>query len=327
MKIFISNNAAELTATLSTFASTATVEAEYGSEVVEGSVLTLAHHGARASRPCPCSLDNLPDLGIEVIGISHLDLDTLGGIMAIMGIKPVTSWESTQGFFQDGFWELASQIDIEGIHKVDPKGPLWSMKIDPTGESEVTVGDLLNAWYAFSEDNRIVPPRDGSVAELDLSQFFSAIEAIFDGEENIIHQGSRWFSAKKALEKDSFIEESEGVVLRESGQFVNHLYGWEEPCGACYSTLPEGCRHCFGMKHSGVAKAVVAFNTQYKSVTVSLADPIEGVNCCEIVQQLWGPEAGGHAGIAGSPRGREMTEEDSEAAFKAVKAAIKAAGK
>ena len=38
----------------------------------------------------------------------------------------------------------------------------------------------------------------------------------------------------------------------------------------------------------------------------------------EIVQELWGNEAGGHPGIAGSPRGQEMTEKDMRQLVKAV---------
>ena len=37
-----------------------------------------------------------------------------------------------------------------------------------------------------------------------------------------------------------------------------------------------------------------------------------------IVQELWGPEAGGHPGIAGSPRGKEMTKKDLQQLAKLV---------
>lgn len=33
----------------------ATVEAEYGDDVVEGEILTLAHHGSRSNNPAPCT--------------------------------------------------------------------------------------------------------------------------------------------------------------------------------------------------------------------------------------------------------------------------------
>ena len=41
-----------------------------------------------------------------------------------------------------------------------------------------------------------------------------------------------------------------------------------------------------------------------------MADGGKELSAKNIVQELWGPEAGGHPGIAGSPRGKEMTKKD-----------------
>lgn len=107
-----------------------------------------------------------------------------------------------------------------------------------------------------------------------------------------------WAAAGEELNRSSFRGLQYGVIRREAGCFVNHLY-----------TAPNG----------EVGSAVVALNTATGAVTVSLADPIPGVSCVEIVQALWGPLAGGHAGIAGSPRGRVMTRDDLEAAVHAAR--------
>lgn len=63
--------------------------------------------------------------------------------------------------------------------------------------------------------------------------------------------------------------------------------------------------------------------TRDDSVTISLEKPIRGISCREIVQELWGSEAGGHDGIAGSPRGKSMTEKDLINAAEALNNAIK----
>ena len=68
--------------------------------------------------------------------------------------------------------------------------------------------------------------------------------------------------------------------------------------------------------------AVVAFNTLNGSVTISFEDTPEGVSACEIAQTLWGMLAGGHKGIAGSPRGLRMELGDLLAATAAVQAAL-----
>lgn len=106
MKVFIANNAAALRAV----GPTHTVEAEFGLEVCEGSSVTLAHHGPRSDNPCPCLGDNISDcpynedsqgcaefvekglchqecLDNKIIGVSHFDLDTLGGVMCCLGVK------------------------------------------------------------------------------------------------------------------------------------------------------------------------------------------------------------------------------------------------
>jgi hypothetical protein len=261
-----------------------TVEAEYGSICVEGSILTLAHHGSRSNNPAPCNAEIpanalLADSDLfpneAVIGISHVDLDTLGGVAAILGYKPDAPL----------FWLVAEQVDLRGAHCLETI----------LSEQEANyhqVEEQLFAWWAHSEQNKIWPPRDGSVADVtsEVRELISTIKLILDDDQDLIAEGELWKQEQQALDKDSFVERIGSVVLRSSEQFVNHLYGGAD------------------------VKAAVAFNPKNGSVTVSLANPIDGVSCCELVQELWGPEAGGHAGIAGSPRDSELAAGDARKA-------------
>ena len=89
---------------------TATVEAEYGDMVIEGEVATLAHHTKKyAQNPAPCNTPNVPVLedGSTIV-ISHIDLDTLGGIAALLGIKPD----------DPEFWKVAEFLDLNGVHYI-----------------------------------------------------------------------------------------------------------------------------------------------------------------------------------------------------------------
>jgi hypothetical protein len=283
-RILISSSPKSLAIALADYDTTATVEAEYGDDVVEGSVITLAHHGPRAGNPVPCSRAN-DRVEVEVIGLSHIDLDALGGTLSLLGEKPDSP----------SFWELAAFVDVNGAHKL--------------GESGASDKDKarLYAWWAYSEANKVYPPRDGSVADIskEVGVYAEAIGLILDDDWNMLADGQAWYKRMAALNKESFVGyHSAGVILRKSDAFVNVIY--DHP------------------KRSVVAKSVVAFNTGYKSVTVSLADPIEGVSCKDIVQDLWGPEAGGHDGIAGSPRGRQMTVDDAKEAYYAVVTALTA---
>ena len=296
MKIYISANSSALSA----LNLDATVEAEYGDTVVIGSILTLAHHGQRSGRPCPCSFMNFPKLGIESVGVSHVDLDTIGGIMSLMGTKPF------QNNWVQEFWRVAAEIDVKGVHKLH--------EIPLGGVAEDYILDSLNAWWAFSEspEGRVFAPRDGSATEVDLSHHFEVIKKLLtpqEGEEwydepqwdnparlALIEAGRAWAAAKARLDEESLVEDLGNVLLRSSDQFTNHLYR--------------------------AAKSVVSFNTKTKSVTVSLSDPVKGVSCREVVQTLWGTEAGGHDGIAGSPRGKEMSFDDAVAAASVIMASL-----
>jgi len=286
MRILISNNADNLTAALSG-TNSATVEAEYGETVVQGSILTLAHHGDRASRPCPCSLPNMADLGVETIGVSHFDLDTLGGVMAILGRKPEVEYDWLGDSYPhqyDSFWDTAAAVDLNGVHKLSE---LMANGSDMLDMSTTEVVEALNAFWAWSESNRLFPERDGSVTSV--TEFFETamevVEKILQGDETLLQAGRDWATAKAQLDKDSLVESMNGVQLRSSDSFVNHLYGTD-------------------------TRAIVGYSTKFKSITVSVPDAIDGFSCGEFLQGIFGPEAGGHAGIGGSPRGIEYTLDD-----------------
>ena len=262
-KVLISSNPENLRAT----APQVTVEAEYGGVVVEGSVLTLAHHGERGHNPPPSTRENDRVEGCEVVGVSHMDLDTLGGVLSVAGVKPDAP----------DFWRVVGFVDTRGPHRLAEANP-----------SEETL-EALNAFWAFSAENRVFPPRDGSVLDIteQVKIFAETVNRILAGDAELIEAG-REFSCREAeLNRNSFRSLAGGVILRESSSFANHLY-----------TTPSGV----------VARAVVNWNPGEDfpggAITMSLADPVPGVSCREIMQGLFGSEAGGHDGIAGSERGK-----------------------
>lgn len=314
--ILISNNPAFL----ASYNPTHTVEAEYGQTVVEGSVATLAHHGPRAEQPCPCLGDNMPGHSRPVIGVSHFDLDTLGGVMRFLGLK-----EPLEGDSEDLFWRVAALVDTIGVHKLEEiKTLLWreatagmSMATEAFNRADYYFGcewdaaiEALNAFWAWSEAHRLFPHREGYVT--DVTDFFleaaRVASLLIEGDDNceqtqtLYAKGKAWYKAKEALNANTYLSlVDSSVVLRVSpGPFVNHLY-----------TTPKG----------ELAQGIVSLNEKTRAVTLSLADPIDGVSCCEIAQRLWGPEAGGHAGIAGSPRGERVKPgEDVKACIELAKA-------
>lgn len=277
---------------------TATVEAEYGDAVVEGTNggPTLAHHGPRKANPSPCLRGNEAFPGLRAIGLSHVDLDALGGVLSLLGRKPGP----------DGFWSLAAFVDVNGPHR---------MRHAPDG-AQKRFTHLMHAFWAWSETHRLYPPRDGSVVSANewVEQAEDALHGIFglfgvEAQDALLAAGAKHRANGEALNRASIVavlerRDNQGaarVAVRKAAAFCNHLYN-----------LPEG------LAGDGVVDGVVAFNPEAGSITVSLESPRPGVSCREIVQRLWGPLAGGHDGIAGSPRDQQMDPKQADAAANAL---------
>lgn len=269
MRFLLSTDAMNLADALAPFVRTATVEAEYGRGTVLGRVITMAHHGSNVGNPCPCSYPNGCATGIEAVGLSHIDLDSIGGCAALIGNKP----EAAE------FWELAEFLDLNGEHR-----------IGESNASEVVVRQYY-AWVAWNAEHKVQIPKE--VPFLDVTsvvlQAIEALHLICANDHQMLCKGDQYRERETWLNEETFLEVRGSVVVRVAVEFCNHLY-----------TTPD----------NQVCRAVVTLRTDNSSVTVSLAQPIPGVSCVELCQRLWGDKAGGHAGIAGSPRGQAMSYRD-----------------
>lgn len=255
----------------------ATVEAEYGGVVVEGQAVTLAHHvDVYQGNPAPCNSDVERLEGSGTILISHIDLDTLGGVAALLGQKPE----------HPGFWKAAEFLDLNGSHRIL--------------EVEESLRPLFRAYWAYSAQNRLPRFTEATdVTEIVLNQI-SVVRRILSGDEELIEAGEKWAAELETKQEACLLEEDERVRV-----FVTQ----DVPTAAAYYSPAQG----------RVIPATVTYNLRFGAITIAC----EGgqFNAREIVQSLWGPEAGGHAGIAGSPRGRKMTAADLAAAVEAVRSA------
>lgn len=250
----------------------ATVEAEYGDECLEGTMATLAHHGPRANNPAPCNTPDVPVLPLfATIVVSHIDLDTLGGIYALQGRKPE----------DDRFWEAAEKIDVEGAHHIH--------------ELDQDIQDKLNAYYAYNDGQ----PRQRYTEAIDVTKqiddTYDIVNAIVDinnpKHDKLIAAGKEWAQTREKEVEDQLVYENKDVrVFDTNGIF----------CAASY----------FSLNQNTICPATITYNEKFKSITLAFEDGGKQLNAKEIVQELWGPEAGGREGIAGSPRNVEMTKDD-----------------
>ncbi len=250
----------------------ATVEAEYGDECLEGTMVTLAHHGPRSGNPAPCNTPDVPELPpFATVVVSHIDLDTLGGIYALQGRKPE----------DDRFWEAAEMIDVKGVHHIH--------------ELDKDIQDKLNAYYAYNDGQ----PRQRYTEAIDVTKqiddTYDVVKAIVDindpKHDKLIAAGKEWAQTREKEVEDQLVYENKDVrVFDTNGIF----------CAASY----------FSPNQNTICPATVTYNEKFKSITLAFEDGGKQLNAKEIVQELWGPEAGGREGIAGSPRNVEMTKND-----------------
>lgn len=266
----------------------ATVEAEYGNECLEGTMATLAHHGPRSGNPAPCNTSDVPKLPpFATVVVSHIDLDTLGGIYALQGRKPE----------DDRFWEAAEMIDVKGVHHIH--------------ELDKDIQDKLNAYYAYNYNH--AGERYSKTADVtkQVEDAYGVINDILDIDapehDMLIADGREWAQAREVAVEEQLIYEDKNMrVFDSNGVF----------CAASY----------YSPKQDALIPATVTYNEKTKTVTLGFEDGGKQYNTMEIVRSVWGPEAGGREGIAGSPRGVEMTKDDLHALVERLKEVQASAG-
>ena len=250
------------------------IEAEWGANYIEGSKLTLNHHGVNSDNPAPCIAEiSCKDcFDDDTIVLSHIDLDSIGGVL---NVQRDDLWVKNKKF-----WRAVAFVDVNGPHKLSTYKEL-------TDKEE----KQIYAWWAWSQDNRA--PRCQNDTSIDVSEYIQecrvALDKILNGDVEMLEKGIAFKKAEQELNASSYVSSRGDVILRSADTFVNHLY-----------TTPAGT----------ICKVVVAYNTKYKSITISKADSDNDIDCCSIIQSEFGEEAGGHKGIAGSPRGVEYSFDD-----------------
>ena len=275
-----------------------TIEAEYGDYVVEGRLYTAAHHQPNMKGlPAPCNDWDIPVCTGATVVVSHFDLDTLGGCLR--------TEEKCRDLFHpqhEAFWNLAEYVDLNGPHTMED----YLARLGAEGYYQKERACIQAFWAWAKTQPRLQGPELKDVTSL-IKKGAHALRKIFAGDPDLIEAGVALKEAEEELNSTSFDRilprtgdrsRSRQVILRRSNDFVNHLY-----------SLPGD---------TDVCGAVASLNTATGAVTISLSRPIEGVSCRQIMQRLFGSEAGGHDGIAGTPRGQTFRIEHRDRAAEAL---------
>lgn len=251
---------------------TATVEVEYGDECVEGSHATLAHHVPQYIHlPAPCVRDEIPQMNNGVILISHLDLDTLGGIQILEGCK----------IKHQTFWNSEFLIDTKGYrgHKLIPEDDSTIMKSYWGWElkQELDFEKLTMFEQDFLDVTKLIEKRIEHINLLLKSPI----------DSNLIQLGLLEFKKRFQLFMNGMIFENDTIrifITEEPQHYLSHENGLQ------------------------TVRTCITLNQTRGNIIIS--DITENLNCKEVMQSVFGEKAGGQYRVAGTPRNEKMNKND-----------------
>ncbi len=259
----------------------ATIEAEYGNTVVEGVKATYAHHVAGYTT-APALQGNNGDFSVEdILDSSNYILISHIDLDVICGILSVLNAYDVR----DAVKEAVNYIDCNGQHK------LGSVK-DPEGKAfiESYIGIVSKYRAPFGAE--------------DVTDYCKMVGNILMGNQqkdvDWAELGAQVLAQKEAEASKATVLKNNGVVLYDAPENVFGL-------NSAYTVAGEEYNY------------TVVYSNKFKTITVAAAaGKDQSLNLVEFMQGQFGTEAGGHYGIAGSPRGKEYTLADAMNVFEDI---------
>lgn len=244
-----------------------TVEAEYGLEVVEGQLHTMAHHipGWETAPSLQMNIKSFKFDQDDYILISHIDLDTVCGVMAAIGEYNVS----------EDIKAGVNYVDCNGQHHL----------FDEVVSDEAR--RFILSYIGYAQKNR------APFGAEDVTEYVSAVISSLRTRE-FYEAGKAFVESRKAEAEASVVSILGSIALIEQKADSN-AFGLNS-------------EYILGGKEYDY---VIVFSNKFKSVTISARKgSLDPKNMAELVRVVFGPEAGGHHGIAGSSRGKEFSIED-----------------
>lgn len=253
---------------------TATVEAEYGEDCAEGSYATLAHHTTEHKmNPAPCVRDEIKPFKGGVIIVSHIDLDTLGGISILEGMK----------LEHPSFWRSESIIDTKGY----------------IGVKEIPEDDeLLMKAFLGIEKTKVLSPRQETLG-IENERILDVTDQVYELLESLHYLLS--------LDKDSNYRKY--GLMKFNGYLKNltikSLYQ-DENVRIFKTKQPQ---HYLIHKEGNIEyRTCITLNE--RTGAIILSDISESLDCKVVMQEVFGEKAGGQFRVAGTPRHQRYTLRD-----------------
>ena len=220
-----------------------------------------------------------------LILVSDIRLDTVGGIMALQGIKPEDA----------GFWKAAEFIGMNGMHHIH--------------EFPQDVQDKLNAYYAHEQ---ALLEAEGHLPKDKVSNITQAVQDRMQVVSIILDE--------RHPEHAQYIREGVAWEKKMAETIeAQHVFDTEN-VRVFITEGPPTAKSFYSPETGEIMPATVTMDLNTTVITVAFEDGgKDGKSAKELVQELWGryedekpwgPETGGTDGIATSHKDKLMTPDD-----------------
>ena len=270
-KVILCPNTKSIEETMQERKPEATVKVKSMGKTMQGTEITLGST-ERGTVPPACRAV-VKSLEKGTILISSLDLDTIGGVLAITGDKP----KDTE------FWKAIAYLDINGTHNL--------YKLSQDVQDKVNV---LLAWQAFQPHMKYDKPTN--VTSI-IAQGANILKATLDERhpkhDAVIQKGKEWAKINTQAIESQLVDET--PTLRT---FITNGI----PCANAF----------YSPTQNQVVSATLTLDKETNRITIATLDGNSTFSARDIAKQLWGSRVDGDEILAMSPCNEEMTEEDLE---------------
>lgn len=207
-----------------------TIECEYGKNVLEGNLLTLAHHVEEYKHcPAPCVVDielELPENA--VIAVSHLDWDVVGALTGLYKKKKN----------DPSFWNAVEFIDLNGPHH------LYRFSEE--------IRDKMNAYWCWTSKHYRLPANQKEVTDITfiVEKHVEAIEKILNGDRELLEAGRVWEKHLAKRVEKCLVKENKDLRI-----FVTN----DVKCTSSY----------YSAKQRSMVPLILEYNTSTKRIRMS----------------------------------------------------------
>ena len=265
------------------------IEAEWGDDALEEPLVDLSinHHGSRSHNPCPAEIGiKRPDIlnssfkENTIYIVSHLDADTIMGLMWLEGA--IQNSEEINKLS-----EMIAYSDKNGYHNAEK---LYSnIKDTEIYKKWITMG------YVFSRNSKSSP---GDITNKVNGIIYAIRNIIYhkDITNTVVYkEATEWNKNKTKNARKALVYKSKDIL-----GFSGKLFYCNN-----YNLLEDKQRDI-----------VIQFDTEYKNILISVINKTTAIKyfgeqgVISVLQEFFGPGAGGHTTIGGAPRNKKYSEKE-----------------